>query len=165
MSDPDARAATPPFTVRPHLQPRAWGGSRFSQAGGEPVGEAWLVDDRCEIADGPHAGRRLAELTAEMGASLVGTAVDDRWAGHFPLRVKILDPAEWLSVQVHPDTAVARRRHGPDAVGKVEAWFVLAAPAGAELVAGLRPGTTMAELESAFATPRIADLLQHLGVS
>jgi mannose-6-phosphate isomerase len=54
--------------------------------------------------------------------------------------VKILDPAEWLSVQLHPDDAVARARHGPDARGKSEAWVVLEAPPGATVIAGSREG-------------------------
>jgi Phosphomannose isomerase type I len=38
-----------------------------------------------------------------------------------PLLVKLLDPAEWLSVQVHPDDDLARHLAGPRAAGKTEA--------------------------------------------
>ena len=64
--------------------------------------------------------------------------------------MKLLDPASWLSVQVHPNDAVARRLAGPDAVGKTEAWYVLEADPGAELLAGARPGVREADLRAAM---------------
>ncbi len=57
-------------------------------------------------------------------------------AGQSPLLVKYLFTSEALSVQVHPDDAVARR-HGR-AGGKEEAWLILAAEAGARIALGLR---------------------------
>ncbi|MEW6283265.1 MAG: class I mannose-6-phosphate isomerase, partial [Candidatus Eremiobacterota bacterium] len=48
---------------------------------------------------------------------------------------------QWLSVQVHPDDALARRLTGdPEARGKTECWFVRWAAPGAEIIHGLRAG-------------------------
>jgi mannose-6-phosphate isomerase len=59
-----------------------------------------------------------------------------RYGARFPLLAKLIDAADWLSLQVHPDDALAREMFGPAAVGKAEAWVVLDADTGAELVTG-----------------------------
>jgi mannose-6-phosphate isomerase len=128
----------PAFTVEPDYRPRTWGGWRLAPPGDEPIGEAWIAGPGTVAADGPFAGRTLDELAAELGAGLVGSAAGA--ARRFPLLAKLLDTASWLSVQVHPDDATAHRLAGPGAVGKTEAWYVLEADPGAELVAGVRPG-------------------------
>ncbi|CAA9560790.1 MAG: Mannose-6-phosphate isomerase, partial [uncultured Thermomicrobiales bacterium] len=62
----------------------------------------------------------------------------DAWsrADCFPLLVKLLDAAEWLSLQVHPDDDRAVALEGPDACGKSEAWHVLETTGVAEVLAG-----------------------------
>ena len=74
-----------------------------------------------------------------------------RYGARFPLLAKLIDAAEWLSLQVHPDDALARELFGPDAVGKAEAWVVLDAAAGAELIVGAAEGLAEAELRDAIA--------------
>jgi mannose-6-phosphate isomerase len=75
-----------------------------------------------------------------------------------PLLVKILDANDWLSVQVHPDDAQARRLES-DPRGKTEAWIVLAADPGARLVIGLRPGTTHEAAAEAIREGNLESLL------
>src|SRR5690606_31738382 len=53
----------------------------------------------------------------------------------YPLLVKILDAADDLSVQVHPNDSYAREVEGVP-YGKTECWYVLSAEEGAELVLG-----------------------------
>ncbi|TFU17084.1 class I mannose-6-phosphate isomerase [Thermus tengchongensis] len=53
-----------------------------------------------------------------------GPGVGEVWLAEAPLLVKLLDPADWLSVQVHPPHAYAQRVEGKP--GKYEAWYVLA---------------------------------------
>ena len=64
------------------------------------------------------------------GKSLTGLEEDS-----FPLLLKILDTRECLSVQVHPDDAYALSHEGK--LGKSEAWYILDAAPGAELVYGI----------------------------
>ena len=139
-----------PFRVTPLADERVWGGTRLGPPRRLPIGELWLVGPSLVVADGPHAGRHLDALAGELGATLVGSAAPDRPGPRFPLIVKLLDPASWLSVQVHPNDATARRLAGPDAVGKTEAWYVLDADPGAELLLGARPGVRQADLEVAM---------------
>lgn len=89
------------------------------------------------------AGETLPELMARYGARLVGTAV----SGPFPLLLKLLDARDSLSVQVHPGDAYAARVEHK--LGKTEAWHILRAAPGAELVYGVRAGVTKEELLAA----------------
>jgi mannose-6-phosphate isomerase len=45
-----------------------------------------------------------------------------RTGTRFPLLIKLLDCADWLSLQVHPDDELARRLEGEGHYGKTEAW-------------------------------------------
>jgi mannose-6-phosphate isomerase len=135
----------------PDLRERVWGGRRLGTPHGQPIGEAWLAGPASLIADGPDAGRTLAEVADREGAAFVGRNAWARTGDRFPLLVKLLDPADWLSVQVHPDDAMARRLEGPEALGKTEAWYVLDAARDAELVVGVRRGIGAAAVRAALA--------------
>lgn len=139
-----------PFRVAPLAQERVWGGSRLGPPRTLPIGELWLAGPWLLVADGPYRGRTLDDAAAELGPALVGSAAPSGPGPRFPLLVKLLDPAAWLSVQVHPSDAVARRLAGPDAVGKAEAWYVLDAAPDAELLAGVRLGVREADLRAAM---------------
>ncbi len=134
----------------PDLHERVWGGTRLDPAGTRQIGEAWLAGPANRIAAGPDAGRSLDEIARRDGAAFVGTRAFDRLGPRFPLLVKLLDPVAWLSVQVHPDDALARRLAGPEAVGKTEAWYVLDADPGAELLLGARSGVSGRAVRSAM---------------
>jgi mannose-6-phosphate isomerase len=159
-----------PLRVAPLAKERVWGGTRLLPPRTLPIGELWLAGPWIEVAAGPFAGRTLEDVAGELGPSLVGSAAPGGPGPRFPLLAKLLDPAAWLSVQVHPDDAVARRLEGPDAVGKAEAWYVVEADPGAELLVGLRPGATLAEARAAIALPAeqrgsaVVDLLDRVTV-
>jgi mannose-6-phosphate isomerase len=54
--------------------------------------------------------------------------------------IKVIFAREKLSVQVHPDDAMARKYSSPR--GKTECWYTLAADPGAQVACGLKPGVT-----------------------
>jgi mannose-6-phosphate isomerase len=67
--------------------------------------------------------------------------------GTFPLLTKWLDCHDWLSVQVHPDDALAREFTGdPAQRGKSEAWFIAHCEAEASLIHGLAEGFAPSDL-------------------
>lgn len=149
---------------------RVWGGRRLAPPRALPIGELWVVGPWLRVAGGPHAGRTLEEVAAADGESLLGRAARPGAGPRFPLLVKLLDPAAWLSVQVHPDDGTARELEGPAAVGKAEAWYVLAAEPGAEILVGTRPGVTLAEVRAAIELPAgqrgtaVVDLMERVAV-
>jgi len=152
-----------PVRTLPDLRRRVWGGTRLTPPGEPAVGEAWLAGGGSIIADGPFAGESLDALAAASGVHLTGTAASrpDR----FPLLAKLLDPADWLSVQVHPDDAQARTLEGPEGVGKTEAWFVIEAAPGAEILLGVRPSVTPDAVRGSIANGGLADLLERRRVA
>jgi mannose-6-phosphate isomerase len=135
----------------PDLRERVWGGRRLGTPRGQPIGEAWVAGPASLIADGPDAGRTLAEVADREGAAFVGRNAWMRTGDRFPLLVKLLDPADWLSVQVHPDDVTARQLEGPEALGKTEAWYVLDAAPDSELIVGVRGRIGEAAVRAAMA--------------
>ncbi len=122
------------------------------------MGEAWVAFEDSVVAAGPLAGASLAELTSRYGADLAGTTVVARHSDRWPLLIKLLDCADWLSIQVHPNDEQARRLAGPGQSGKTEAWFVLEAAPAACILLGVRPGVDAAELASAIREGRVGDV-------
>lgn len=158
-------AVLTPLVLRPLYRRYLWGGRRFASVfgrdlpAGEDFAESWqLVDRGAEqsvVATGPFAGQTLGRLVRERGAEFLG-----RHAGlaAFPLLFKFLDAARDLSVQVHPDDAVAARQDPPD-LGKTEAWVVVEAAPGARIYAGLRPGVDADVLAAALRRGRCDEVL------
>lgn len=149
--------------VAPHYSERVWGGQRLRPAS-PPVGEAWIVWEENLIASGPFAGRTLAEVAAQHGAELLGHDVVQQTANRFPLLIKLLDTAEWLSVQVHPGDEQAEQLEGVGHFGKTEAWHILEAEAGAQLICGLRPEMPADALEPAIQGGTLQDWARYLSV-
>lgn len=130
---------------------RIWGGHRlhdslgFNAPAGKPIGEAWLISDHpaheSRVARGPLQGQSLHDLLLASPEYLLGTCAAPTVHGRFPLLLKILDAADVLSVQVHPDDGDAARLGEPD-VGKTEMWHVLDSLPGSSLICGLDPAMT-----------------------
>lgn len=149
-----------PLVFNEILEPRPWGGRALARLAGKrlppgpPVGESWELSDRNTVREGPPGGRTLDELVRAHPLDIVGR----RGVRRFPLLVKLIDARQWLSVQVHPDDACARRmKVSPQ--GKTEAWFFLDVRPGAKMIAGLtRPGVA-ADLTG---LARSGEIVKHL---
>ena len=152
-----------PFRLKPEFKERIWGGTRLG-AHVPPFGEAWIVCEQSTILGGPLAGQTLAEAVAQSPVELLGQPVFSTEGAGFPLLIKLLDPADWLSIQVHPDDAIARDLEGPGFRGKTEAWYVLDAEPGAELIAGVRPGIDPADIVSVIRGGSLEVLLERYSV-
>ncbi|MFO7322072.1 MAG: class I mannose-6-phosphate isomerase [Chloroflexota bacterium] len=156
-----------PLLLRPALHVKVWGGRRLEERLGkrlptdEPYGESWELHDTATVANGPLAGRTLGELASLYGEDLLGAGNDP--AAGFPLLAKFLDAREWLSVQVHPNDEQARS-FGDGPRGKTEAWYVIDADPGAQLVIGVQPGTTREAIADAIRANRLEDLLVYAPV-
>jgi mannose-6-phosphate isomerase len=147
----------------PEYRDYVWGGSRL-KPGTAPIAEAWVVYAHDRIAAGLYAGQTLAQVAAHLGAELLGEPVLKQTGTQFPLLIKLLDCAQWLSLQVHPDDEQARRLEGPEFFGKTEAWHVLEAEADGQLIAGLKPGTSAETLAQAIRAGTIIDWAHYLPV-
>jgi mannose-6-phosphate isomerase len=154
-----------PFRIDPVFTARVWGFRDLRPwydrvAEGDPIGEVWLTGDECTVATGPNAGKKLGNLFKEEDAALLGA---DAPAAGSPLLIKTIFAKEKLSVQVHPDDAMARKYSEPR--GKTECWYALAAEPGAEVAVGMKPGTTLSEIEEGIRAGTLEDRLNMLSVA
>lgn len=153
-----------PFRLQPYFRTRIWGFNDLTpwydyKTDGEPIGEVWLTGEMCAANTGPLAGFSLKDITAKHGRALLGKNYGD---GEFPLLVKLLFPKEKLSVQVHPDDAMAQRYGEPR--GKTECWYALDAEPGAHVALGIRPGVTPEQVRAGIESSRLEDLLELVPV-
>ncbi len=148
------------FPLEPQYRERVWGGQRL-KAADPPVGEAWVAFEESRVQSGEHAGRTVAELSSEYGEELLGRRVFETTGTRFPLLVKLLDCADWLSVQVHPDDEQAERLVGKGEFGKTEAWHFIEAEPGASIYAGVKQGTSKEELAEAIRQGRVLEVAER----
>jgi mannose-6-phosphate isomerase len=155
-----------PMRIEPIYQYRLWGGRRLSGLlsaplpGDGPIGEAWVLSDRddhqSKIANGPLKGQTIDLLMEQYREQVMGKLAS-RFS-RFPLLLKFLDAQQMLSVQVHPSDAHPELLP-PGEMSKTEAWVVIQAEKGSRIYAGLRPGTTAADLRRSLADGAIVDCL------
>lgn len=132
-----------PLKFAPIFKPTLWGGDRIARFKGigmprADIGESWEISavDGSEsvLGNGCYAGATLPELAERFGESLLGSKVSARFGNRFPLLIKFLDANQDLSLQVHPNEQLARRRH--NASGKSEMWYVVDRRPGTRIYAG-----------------------------
>lgn len=94
---------------------------------------------------------------------LVGEQIFEQYGLEFPLLIKYLDCNDKLSVQVHPDDALALERH--NSFGKTEAWYVVDCKPGASIYLGFKDlNLTREEYIAAVAESRLEELLNKVEV-
>lgn len=133
-----------PFKFVPYLKPVLWGGDKIAPFKGvesdcDNIGESWEISGvpghESVVSEGPDKGLKLPQLVAKYGEALMGRRVMEKYGATFPLLIKLIDAKKDLSVQVHPDDELARRRH--DSLGKTEMWYIVDTEPGARIYAGL----------------------------
>jgi mannose-6-phosphate isomerase len=152
-----------PFSLAPEYRNYVWGGSKLRPEI-VPTAEAWIVFAGNRVSSGPYAGRALSELAETFGADLLGTRAVAQTGNRFPVLVKILDCAQWLSLQVHPNDEQAVKLEGEGFFGKTEAWHILENEPNAKLIAGMRPDITAETLAASIKSGTILDTVQSIEV-
>ena len=126
------QSALYPLKFLPLYKNVIWGGNKLKQYGFnfEPLpncGELWALSSvegrESVIANGFLADNTLNEAIEIYMGDLVGDKVFNRFGTEFPLLFKIIDAAKDLSIQVHPDDDLAKKRGMP--CGKTEMWYVM----------------------------------------
>lgn len=157
-----------PLLLSPVTKTALWGGSRLRDEYGKQspharISEAWELTvregDENTVLNGEAEGMTLSAYLAAVGTSAVSS---DYTGGHFPLLIKLIDAADRLSVQVHPDDAYAHA-HGIDS-GKTEMWYVVDAAPGATLIAGLRDGASAEDFREAAVSGRLDTVMRAVPV-
>ena len=133
-----------PLKFKTIYKDKIWGGQKIKtylhkDFGALPnCGETWEISgvksDVSVVDSGELAGRSLDELLETYKDELVGKKVYAHFGNIFPLLVKFIDANEDLSIQVHPNDELAKKRH--NSFGKTDMWYVIEADPGSTLIAG-----------------------------
>lgn len=156
-----------PLKFKPILKTIVWGGEKIApykeiETEQKHIGESWELSgvpgNESVVAEGPLAGKTIAQLVHEYKGELVGKHVYENTGDEFPLLIKFIDALTDLSIQVHPNDELAAVRHN-GSKGKTEMWYVVNAEPGAHLLAGLTKKITPEEYAAKVADGSIVDVL------
>lgn len=134
-----------PLQFEPIFKERIWGGDKLNTLLHKPItskitGESWELSvvegDVSVIANGESKGKSLTTLIDEYPNEILGTEVYKRFGTKFPLLFKYLDAKENLSIQVHPNDELAKKRH--NSFGKTEMWYIMQADEDARIIVGFK---------------------------
>ena len=141
-----------PLQFEPIFKERIWGGEKLKTVLNKPIttnntGESWELStvegDISVVVNGEWKGKSLTAIINEFPDEIVGTEVHARFGKQFPLLFKYLDASEDLSIQVHPNDALAKKRH--NSFGKTEMWYVMQADNDAKIIVGFKEDSDAAE--------------------
>lgn len=130
-----------PFKFTPILKEKIWGGDKLmtvlnKESTLSNIGESWEISDVEEntsiVSNGELKGKSLKLLLANYKEKLVGKKNYDQFGNQFPLLIKFIDAKQDLSIQLHPNDELAKKRH--NSFGKTEMWYVMQADEGANLI-------------------------------
>lgn len=143
-----------PLILAPVFKDYIWGGTRLKTEFGkrcstEKLAESWELaahdDGTNTIANGPCQGMYLSEYIRRYPESL-GKCCTSNDKPMLPIIVKLIDAADNLSLQVHPDDCYAEMHEHSN--GKSEMWYILDSLPGSELICGLSKDCTREELRA-----------------
>ncbi|NDP26727.1 MAG: mannose-6-phosphate isomerase [Flavobacterium sp.] len=160
-----------PLQFEPILKERIWGGEKLKTILNKPItskitGESWELStvegDVSVVANGDLAGKSLNELIDSNPEELLGTEVYKRFGKQFPLLFKYLDAREDLSIQVHPNDELAKKRH--NSFGKTEMWYVMQADTDSKLIVGFKEDSNPAEYLENLKNKTLLSILDNVKV-
>lgn len=150
-----------------------WGGEKIAPFKGietdqHNIGESWELSgvkgNESVVAEGPLAGKTITELAEQYKGALLGEKVYAKTGTEFPLLIKFIDARDDLSIQVHPDDALAGERHN-GSKGKTEMWYVVQADEKAHLMSGLTRQITPEEYAAKVEDNTITEVLHDYNVA
>jgi mannose-6-phosphate isomerase len=160
-----------PLQFEPILKERIWGGEKLKTLLNKPInspltGESWELSavegDVSIVANGTFKGKSLIDIIDDCPEELLGKAVYKTFGKQFPLLFKYLDACEDLSIQVHPNDALAKERH--NSFGKTEMWYVIQADSEAEIVMGFKKDSNPSEYKEHLRDKKLLSLLNIIKV-
>ena len=158
-----------PLKFKPVFLEKMWGGNRLKTLLGKDFGqlpncgESWELSavegHISEVINGFLAGNNLTELVEIYMGDLVGDKVYEKFGLEFPLLFKFIDANDDLSVQVHPNDEMSKKRH--NAYGKTEMWYVIHAEKGALINSGFNRKLTREQYLEYIENGRLQEILQY----
>jgi mannose-6-phosphate isomerase len=158
-----------PLQFEPIFKERIWGGEKLNSVLNKPItsnitGESWEIStvegDVSVISKGTLKGISLNEVIDNFPNELLGTTVVDKFGKQFPLLFKYLDAKTDLSIQVHPNDELAKKRH--NSFGKTEMWYIMQADEGSRIIVGFKNNSNAKEYLSHLENNTLLDILEEV---
>lgn len=160
-----------PLVFKPIVKDRIWGGTKLHSLLNKEIitqttGESWEISavpgDVSVVVNGNFAGSSLSELISDYPVEMLGTKVHGQFGTEFPLLFKFLDAKEDLSIQLHPNDELAKKRH--NSFGKTEMWYVMQADPGAEIIVGFKEKSSADEYLYHLENKSLPSILNKISV-
>ena len=160
-----------PLQFDPILKERIWGGEKLNSILNKPTtskstGESWEIStvegEVSIISNGSLKGISLNKLIDNFPKEFLGATVFNRFGKQFPLLFKYLDAKTDLSIQVHPNDELAKKRH--NSFGKTEMWYIMQADVGSRIIVGFKNNSNAKEYVSHLENNTLLDLLEKVKV-
>ena len=160
-----------PLKFYPILKERLWGGTKLGTLLGKElesdlIGESWelsgVTGDVSIVANGSFKGTTLTDLINRFPEEILGKSVLERFGKEFPILIKFIDAQKDLSIQLHPNDELARKRH--NSFGKTEMWYIMDADKDAELIIGFKEDISKETYVKSLKNDTLTDLLNYENV-
>lgn len=160
-----------PLLFQPILKERIWGGEKLKTVLNKPItskitGESWEIStvegDVSLVANGEFKGKSLTEIIDDAPEAILGTKVYQQFGNQFPLLFKYLDAREDLSIQVHPNDELAKKRH--NSFGKTEMWYIMQADENASIIVGFKEKSNADDYLKHLKNKSLLDILDKVKV-
>ncbi len=155
-----------PLQFTPILKDRLWGGIKLKSVlhksiTSKNVGESWEISsvdgDVSIVSNGVLAGMSLNDLIDSNPDAILGTHVHKQFGKQFPLLFKFLDAQKDLSIQVHPNDELAKKKH--NSYGKTEMWYVIQADENATIIGGFNKKSNPEEFLNKITNQSLVSIL------
>ncbi|EGD33561.1 MULTISPECIES: type I phosphomannose isomerase catalytic subunit [unclassified Capnocytophaga] len=157
-----------PLIFNPIFKERLWGGDKLREelhkSINQPlIGESWEIStvkgDVSIINNGALKGTSLQALIEEHPKATLGENVYKRFGTDFPLLIKFIDAAQDLSIQVHPNNELAKKRH--NSFGKTEMWYIMEADPNSSIIIGFNRDVSKEEYQAHLEKKTLTQLLNY----
>lgn len=155
-----------PIKFTPILKELIWGGEKLKKvlqknSFSNKIGESWelsgVENNVSEVSNGAFKGESLNQLIKTYKGSLVGSLVYEQYGNKFPLLFKFIDANDDLSIQLHPNDALAKKRH--NSFGKTEMWYVVDTDKHSKLYIGFDKKYTKETYQEKFDKGEILEMV------
>ena len=154
--------------LKPYLAQAIWGGNKLNEKYGKKgetnVAESWELSGypgkESVAVGGEYDGKTITEIIEAEGNGILGEKADGM--DKFPLLIKLIDAAQPLSIQVHPNDEMSKKLGAFG--GKTEMWIICECEPDAFLYFGFKDKLDGEKFKNAILDGTITEYLNKVPV-